>query len=475
MLCNLVRKEILANLLSLRFTLALLLTISLFSVSGFVFVARYRQQSQDYWSQTNENLSKLSDSASQLYKLAFGQQKFWRRPKPLTLCAEGSERYLPNVIRSDLFGTSLPATGGRGNFLLRRFHDVDWVFIISIPLSFVALLFTYDSFCGEKESGTLRLILSGSVPRYRILAGKYLGAVGAFILPLLAGLLINLIIVVSSRAVDLRPADWLRFLGIFLISISYLSVFLLLGMFVSSRVSHSISSIVILLLIWAGLVVLLPSFGSVVAETTVVLPPADGFRRRILETMKRIDEEAAAGKYGKNVDEVWNGDPNYPVANLPGVARYREDWATSVSSLWEGRHNQMLAQAYAGRDFACLSPAVIYQRASEAIAGTGIHRCVDLCRQVKRYHDDLRQFILDQDAGDPNSLHMLIDLDFAAEKWGTLSKKPVDFSTVPKFEERDYGFSESLQLAGWDIGVLLLLNLLFFAASFVSFVRYDVR
>jgi hypothetical protein len=135
----------------------------------------------------------------------------------------------------------------------------------------------------------------------------------------------------------------------------------------------------------------------------------------------------------------------------------------------------MLAQAYAGRDFACLSPAVIYQRASEAIAGTGIHRCVDLYGQVKRYYYGLRQYLLAQDAEDPNSLHLLFDLDFAVERWRTFSKKPADFSTVPKFEERDYGLSESLRLAAWDIGVLLLLNLLFFAASFVSFLRYDVR
>jgi len=474
-MCNLVRKEILASMLSLRFTLALLLTISLFSVSGLVYVARYRQQSEDYWKQTNENLSKLSDNAKQLYKLAFYRQKFWRKPKPFTLCAEGFERYLPNMIHSGIFIIRPPSTAGRDNFLLRRFNDIDWVFIISGFLSFLALLFTYDSFSGEKEAGTLRLMLSGSVPRYGILIGKYLGVLIALAMPLLAGVLINLIIIVTSKIVDVGPADWLRFIGMLLLSILYLSIFLLLGMFVSSRVSRSVSSIVILLLIWAGLVVLVPSFGRIIAETSVNVPTVAEFRKRFMENWQQTDRDAEAGKYGKNAHELWHEDRNHPSVNPPAAARYCNAKVASMNKLWEERHNRMLSQAYVGRKFASISPAVIYERASETVAGTGIRRCVDLHRQVKRYHENLKQYILDQDAEDPNSLHLLFDHEFGVELWGTISKRPVDFGTVPKFQERDPKFSQSLQLAIWDIGTLLLVNLGLFAASWVSFMKYDVR
>ena len=56
-----------------------------------------------------------------------------------------------------------------------------------------------------------------------------------------------------------------------------------------------------------------------------------------------------------------------------------------------------------------------------------------------------------------------------------MSHKPVDFDTVPKFQERDLGLGESLKLAIWDIGLLALFNVVFFVAAFVSFLRYDVR
>ena len=475
MIWHVMRKEILANLLSLRFTLALLMAVVLFAVGGFAYVARYQQQSEDYWKQTNENLSQFSDKAQQLYKLAFFYQRFWRKPTPMTLCAEGFERYLPNTTRSTVFETRPPSAGGRGNFLMRCFSDIDWVFIVAVPLSFMALLFTYDSFCGEREAGTLRLMLSGSVPRYKILVGKYLGAVVAFGLPLLAGLVLNLVIVVSSGVVAIAAADWLRFLGIFLLSLLYLSAFLLLGMFVSSRVSHSVSSIVVLLLIWAGVVVLAPSFGGVVAETSVAVSPVSQLREQVRETMRQVDLDAEAGKYGKNAHEIWHEDPNDPLVNPPAAARYCNAKAAAIQRLWEDRHNHLLTQVEAGRRFACLSPAAIYQRAAETFAGTGLRRSIELYRQARRYQETLREYILAEDAQDPNSLHMLFDHEFGADQWGIISKKAVDFSAVPKFQQRDPALSESLRLATWDVGALALFNILFFAGSFVSFLRYDVR
>ena len=60
MIRQIIYREILENILSLRFLLSLLLAISLFAAAGFVFVSKYRQELQDYWKDTNENLSSLS-------------------------------------------------------------------------------------------------------------------------------------------------------------------------------------------------------------------------------------------------------------------------------------------------------------------------------------------------------------------------------------------------------------------------------
>jgi hypothetical protein len=139
--------------------------------------------------------------------------------------------------------------------------------------------------------------------------------------------------------------------------------------------------------------------------------------------------------------------------------------------------NQMIAQANAGRYFTCISPAIIYQRASVTIVGTGMSRVANIYQQIKKYQENLREYIRSQDAEDSDSLHLLFQFpdEWVAKNWGVISKKPVDFDTVPKFQERDLALGESLQLAIWDIGLLALFNLVFFTAAFVSFLRYDVR
>jgi hypothetical protein len=135
----------------------------------------------------------------------------------------------------------------------------------------------------------------------------------------------------------------------------------------------------------------------------------------------------------------------------------------------------MLAQAYAGRRFAAFSPAVIYQRVAETIAGTGLARYANLYQQIRDYQDTLRTFILDKDAEDPRSLHLLFDFDYAVEHWEAISKRPVDFGAVPKFQERDFRRAEILKTAIGDVGALILFNLILFAVSCLSFRQYDVR
>jgi ABC-type transport system involved in multi-copper enzyme maturation permease subunit len=472
MIRQIVYKEVLENVLSLRFLLSLLLAILLFAASGFVFLGRYKKQSQEYWRKTNENLSALQEESNQLYKLAFYQQKILCKPKPLTFCAEGFEKSLPNHFKFNIFGIHLPEIEGRSNFMLPHFSDIDWTFIISLILSFVALVFTYDCICGEREQGTLRLMLSGTIPRYEVLLGKYLAAMLTLIIPLLIGLIVSLIIVISSSDVVIGGAAWLKILAIILLSLLYLSVFVLLGVFFSSRVAHSANCMVILLLIWVGLVILVPSLGRIISDVSSECPSRADFERKLHEVVSEIWNNA--DKYGKNAGSM-SHNPNWPKNNPPARARLRTATTNAINQVRDNHHNQLLAQTLTGRSATCFSPVVIYQRASEAITGTGINHCVNLYQQIRQYQAGLKEYIRGEDAHDPNSLHLIFDEEGCARSWKAISHKPVDFATVPKFQERDLALGQSLKLAIWDIGLLALFNLVFFAASYVSFLRYDVR
>ena len=470
MIRNIIGKEILENLLSLRFMLSLLLIILLFATGGFMFVGKHRQESNDYWRDTNRNLSSLREQTNHLYELVTFRQVVWRRPKPLSLCAEGFENTLPDRFSFDPFTWDLPEVRSSSNFLLPHFSDIDWVFTISLIVSFVALLLTYDSICGEKQTGTLRLMLAGSIPRHKVLLGKYLGAMLTIGIPLVSGLMISLIVVVSYRAFEFETGQLFKILAIVLLSFLYLSIFILSGIFISSQSHKPASSMVVLLLVWVGLVILIPSFGRIIAGTFNKIPARVDMEKRVAEAIKQIREDSE--KFGPGAGS-WNSYNDNP----PAAAKLYDAQVNARNAIMDEYLRQMVDQAYTGRYFTCISPAIIYQRASETIAGVGVHRVANLCQQIKRYQESLKEYIRSRDAGDSDSLHLLFQFpsDWIAENWHAISDERVDFDSVPKFQERDLALGQSLKLAIWDIGLLALFNLVFFAAAFVSFLKYDVR
>jgi ABC-type transport system involved in multi-copper enzyme maturation permease subunit len=282
--------------------------------------------------------------------------------------------------------------------------------------------------------------------------------------------MISLIVVVFYRAIYMYTGQWFKILTIVLLSFLYLSIFVLSGIFISCLSHKPASSMVVLLLVWVVLVILIPSFGRIIAGTFHKIPERLDIENSVAEAIKQIREDS--GKFGKGAGS-WNSQEDNP----PAAAKYYNAQVNARNIIIDEYLRQMVAQAKTGRYFTCISPTIIYQRASEAIAGVGVSRVANLCQQIKRYQESFKEFIRSTDAEDPDSLHLLFQFpsDWVAKNWHAISHERVDFDSVPKFQEQDLELGESLRLAVWDIGVLALFNLVVFAASFVSFLRYDVR
>lgn len=474
MIRQIMGKDIRENILSLRFVLSLLLITTLFAASGVVFAGRYARQSEDYWKHRSDNSSALRAAARQLYGLAFYQQRVVRKPSPLMFCAEGFERSLPDSLRFNAFTSELPQIEAQNNFVLPHFSDVDWTFIISMVLSFVALVFTYDGICGEREQGTLRLMLAHAVSRHEVLLGKYGAALCTLGIPLGIGLLISLVIVVSSPHVALTSGEWWKVLVIIFVSFLYLSIFILLGLLVSSRSVHAANGMVILLLAWVALGILVPSLGRILSDLSVPGVTNRELQKELSEARSRVwDKSSQFGPQAGNASQ----DPKDPQNNPAARAQLNIALTNATNRVIEEHHNRMLAQVSSGWNLVCVrvSPVAVYQRACAAIAGTGIRHCADLRRQVQRYQRDLMQYIRDEDSKDPSSLHLIFNERYCARYWNTISGRPADFDTLPEFQERSVPLGMSVKSVIWDMGLLVAFNGFSFAAAFVSFLRYDVR
>ena len=151
MVRKIIKKDMLANLTSLRFVLTLLLVSAVFFVNGFVFVNRYKQELEYFNAESSKNLSGLSLASKNLSNVSEYVQIIHKQPKITNLFYEGFEKSLPNTFKINAFSVQNPEITGNINFFFPRFADIDWVFIISLILSFVALRVCFEVLIGKKQ------------------------------------------------------------------------------------------------------------------------------------------------------------------------------------------------------------------------------------------------------------------------------------------------------------------------------------
>jgi ABC-type transport system involved in multi-copper enzyme maturation permease subunit len=470
MILHIIRKEILQSFLNLRMPLTLILVTAVMIFSAFLFIEDYQQQLADYGRNVNGSLQGLAQRADGTWLTIYStlscyEQPVYMAPTRLAFLSEGSEKELPNAFQVSAFWISGPIKNLRENRLLRKFKDVDWVFVVSVIMSFAAIVLSYDGISGEREKGTLRLCMSNPVPRSIMILGKYIGTMILLIVPLLVGMLSSLIIITTSDKINIMGEDWIRIALVIIFSTLYLSIFVMLGLFVSSMFSSSDASLVILLLVWAVIVVIIPNIGGTVVTSLSELPSK--------ETVSRDAQEARARAY----DEYNARHPNAGEWYLIGWwLAYGEELARALEGndalmrVYDRYWNQMVAQVRFGRNVTRISPTGVYQQAAEALVGSGIDHYENFLKQVRRYKTELRQFLLDHYPLDPHRSYSE-DMDTLKE---ALSTKIFTATDVPKFRDEPISVEDSMKNSLLDIAILLTFNVFFFMAAHISFLYQDI-
>ena len=468
MIFYVIRKEILQGFLSLRLPLTLILVAAVMISGAFLFIENYQQQLADYSRNVEDNLRQLSRRADgswyALYSvLSFNDQWIYRAPTRLAFLAEGHEKDLPNAFQVDAFTSKGPKKKLRGNYLVRKFEDLDWVFVVSVIMSFVAIVLVFDSISGERENGTLRLSMSNPVPRSAVILGKYLGIMAVLIIPLVMGMLSSMIIIAASGEVNIVGADWARIGMTILLSILYTSIFVMLGLFVSSLLRSSAASLVVLLLAWAVIVVIIPDTGGAIATSLWKFPSAGVVfgDARAAYTKARQEYEAHHPNAVRWMSGNWSPRENLGVAMAVDDARMRV-----YKSYW----GKMVAQVRFGYNATRFSPTTVYRRAVEVVAGSGVDHYESFMNQVEKYRFLLRGFLLDHY---PLDIHR--QYDDGREFSEALSTRTFAAADIPKFHDEPTPLEDSMRNSMWDIAILIFFNIAFFMAAYISFLYRDVR
>ena len=179
MILHIAKRELYDNMNSLRFILTVLLILTLMIANAVKHLGDYRAEMSIYRKNVAQSLDHLRSRSENLYDLVEkGPGNFYKQPSPLSFCADGGEAFLPDHVSaaegalSSSAGKTLKESmsGINGKWRLKYpdenpnlrdirpdYTQIDWVLVISVVLSFVAILFTFDAISGERERGTLRL------------------------------------------------------------------------------------------------------------------------------------------------------------------------------------------------------------------------------------------------------------------------------------------------------------------------------
>ena len=464
------KKELLEQLTSRRFIYCILTTVSLIWVIGLLRIASHdRAQAEK-----DQIVAETADALRKVDKYSKLRTKVVRTPSPLEVFDQGVTDQKSSVVPIEIYeipyATDKHTLSITGNPLLAIIGAFDIVHIIQIFLSLLAILFACESISGEKEEGTLALMLTMNVSRVQIVTGKFLSGITLLNIPILLGFLGLAIFFIASEHVRLTEAGWVGLIGIWMASLLYIAIFYLIGMAISCYTHNTSTSLIYSLFIWTFLVIVLPiSITFFVNEQ--YHRQADAQQAAAMEDELWSEYEKQANDLVRTAGVVDTYPPlrsitsmhGYDGGSTPGfsIGSIRKDariadflnilragenlrlqYAQKVwhacSSLWEGRPRSLIRlNARLQR----ITPAGAYLEVTGGLAGTDAGVFYDFIHQARQYREQLLEYLRAHDAF--GSMEF-IDAPSMTTEERAAKRSALDLSDLPVFAEHREPLSQRL-------------------------------
>lgn len=348
-------------------------------------------------------------------------------PTPLAALAVGQSDVLPVVVPltpgppPSLHGGAEPENPHR--LLLGQF-DAAFVVIHLAPLLVLAL--TYALLAGERERGTLPLLLTQPLTLRAYVVGRLaprvlvaMGLVGA-----ISGGCWALARVTDASSTA-RLALWTA------VALAYVGFWFGVALIVVSRPRGSAHQALVLAALWLAFMVLVPAAINLAVKSFAAVPS----RMELILALRASGDEALAERskllaayYEDHPEfapkgEAAEGAPDFSRVRIVTYQKLEHDLAP-VLARYEARLARQ--QALVGK-LQFLSPALLAHTALVEAAGTGLGRHREFMRQAAQHHRALREFfnprILRKDQEKFTAWDEVPVFRFAEEPAGTVARR----------------------------------------------------
>ena len=456
MILTLIKKQILEDILDIRFTILFAICAVMIPLTLIIGQRNVSVELSDYQQSVRKYEDKVSNGS--FNALTFEALGF-RPPSELQSFCIGLDDRIPRRIRTSYgegIKTDDSATEENLNFSL--YGKLDLLFVIKVVLSLAAIVLTFNTISGEKEQGTLRLMISNSLPRYEVIIAKYLGNLLIILLPLVLGLIIGLLsIFLASNSQVLGPDNLTRIALMFFAAIMYVSLFVDLGILVSVATSRSWTSIVASLFLWVILILVIPQTSGMIAEAVYPIKS-----RKIVNLEKDVLKTDIEAQRSKELQKIFR-EANYVDLRKPIVQKYQAILDRESAKIEQDYQVQLHAQNVIATIVSRISPASSLTFVFSALAKTGIAEMENFMRTAERFQSTIEQEVYRNAYADNTESGANVRLSMGG------------FSQTPRFQYTHVGMSETISEIVPDCILLIVLNITFLFLGVFLFLRHDVR
>ena len=485
MLKTLIQKELKSITVSKKFSVTFLICSILLLLSVAIGINEYKQAVTQY-----ETVHRMADEriqqVSSWHSVSYREH---RKPSPMMIFTSGLSYDIGRWTDiNDDSSVKLKSSIYSDDPIFAVFRIIDFTFIVQIIFSLLAILFTYDAINGEKESGTLRLIFSNAVPRTKYILAKCIGTWLGLIVPILIPILVSILMVLLFQ-INFSASEWVRLGLLVVVSILYITTFIVFGVFMSTRSRNSNVSFLLSLVFWIGFVLIIPRGGVMVAGQMVPVP-----RIAEIEGMKVSYEKNKWEKYYKDMEERYrqqdqNGSDveNDQQSDDLLWARMKEEDSlrtevkkeidTYNETIQEDLQNKQKVQQNLGFILSRISPAATFQIAAMKLSATDITLKSKYEEVLKDYRNAFNAYIekKSENAG-PGAGAIMITMDSDKGLDLKMGKdEAIDVSDRPTFVHPVTNLSQILPDVLSNIAILLSMIVGLILSAYYSFMKFDLR
>ncbi len=464
MLKTIIIRELQNHLYSLRFIIALMLTLILFGTSSVSFIIEFKEQKSTYeqgMTKIQENMKNVASNAS---NFAQNINAIPFAPRNSAFIASCQEESIPNTIIYNAFNVyGYDITKGNNNPFIMPAKNINWEFIMVLLFSFLAIIFTFDAVAGEKEMRTLALSLSNPVSRGVMLTGKFLGTVIILTMCVVMGIVMSILILLFSGQTMITYATIAEIGGFLLLSFLLIACASAIGLLTSVLCYSANTSLLIGLMMWLILLFIIPHTTLLLSNKLFPVESSDVITQNTNNSRKIIEASFPDGKWHSESNNPFTPDhqirANMQMEFMLGEKKIRDNWYNSQFSQYVNTSKMTL-----------ISPMFIFEMGNEHMLNGGFQRFKNNWDDLHTYQGQFLAWFKAFDAKDPQSPHWYNPY----EDYST-SKSKINIDEVPVYSESIIPFAQRISQSGIYIALLLVYSTIIFFVSFMLFVRYDVR